>query len=203
MNTISTGPNGSSSPSDELQLKLCQLFDGELSSSEADALHAALAYDPEAKVFDDYMQSSQGLFSKRAAAVPVPSMDEALLSIHRAIREDAAAGSEPSGKTTNTKPAGKKIALPLGFAIAAAAAIAALMAINFLPKGGPTEMADDQFFAVNTAGAITTEANDSIIESIETDIPNAVISVFDSPEEEMIPVIWISEMPADLEGVEL
>lgn len=200
MNTISTDPDNAS---EELQLKLCQLFDGELSSSEADALHAALdarlAHDPEAQAFEDYLQSSKGLFSKQAAAVPVPSMDEALLSIHRAIREDAAAGSKEAG-ATQSKPAGKKIAFPLGIGIAVAAAIAALMAIAFLPKGGAPDMGDDQFFAVNAENAVTTPA---IIESVETDIPNAVISVFDSPGEEMIPVIWISEMPADLEGVEL
>jgi len=198
---MNTNPNSSTGPgpNDELQLKLCQLFDGELSSSEADALHAALAHDPEAQAFEDYLQSSQGLFASHAAAVPVPPMDEALLSIHRAIREDANA-TQKEAASTITKPAGKKIAFPLGIGIAAAAAVAALMAISFLPRGGAPTIDDDQFFA---ASGNDGSANAPIVESVETDIPNAVISVFDSPEEEMIPVIWISEMPADLEGVEL
>lgn len=178
--------------SQEIQELLSRLRDSELpgESAEAKGLQELLASDSEAQAFDAYMTQTQGLFSQHAEEIAVPPIDGTLAFLRTERANTDATDTAEQAAPQVGKPAGKRIAFPIGLGLGLAAAAAALLAILFLPDAtGTTAPAGDMYAA------------SSAIESIESDLPNAVISVYTAPETS-IPVIWISEMN-DLEGVEL
>lgn len=153
----------------EAQLMMSRLMDGELSPQDAERLHTFLEGNPDAI---DWMESNQILSESAQSTAPVnpPSMWE---EIRAAIKE------ETEIENTSPKLIRFPLLLPLLGAAAAVALVASLIWTN-LPKSS-SEMTERY------------AASQSVVEYIETDIPDASPVVY-TDEISGWTVVWVAEM---------
>lgn len=144
-----------------------QLADDELDPPTASSVRIAVEADPEASAFMDFVEESREDIRAHAAPTPAATVEPALRDIQAAIRD-------------NHKP-GILLRFPVLWGIAAAAALFIGFGLSSAFRG-------------QSNPAATTMLTAMMVEEVETDIPNAIISMYNAPEAGC-PVIWITEMP--------
>jgi len=144
-------------------------MDGELSSGEAERLHKFLERNPDAI---DWMESNQ-ILSESVQSTPAVNPPSVWEEIHASIKEDT--------ECENTSPKLIRFPLlaPLLGAAAAVALVASLIWTN-LPSSSP-EVTERY------------AASQSVVEYIDTDIPDASPVVY-TDEISGWTVVWVAEM---------